>query len=306
MKRFDSIGRAAGRIAAPVLTVGIFDGVHRGHQAIIERLNALAAARGGSSTLLSFSPHPRAVLQQDSALKLITTADEKATLLEHYGLENLIVHPFTPAFARMESTVFVRDFLVRALGVKVLVIGYDHHFGRDRAGGLAELEALSASQGFVVEELPAQSLDGVSVSSTVVRQALTRGDVVRANRFLGYDYFLGGTVVRGDGLGKELGFPTANLRIPVDKLMPAVGTYAVRVVHGEKTYGGMANIGYRPTVDGRDLRTEVHLFDFAALIYGQSLQVHFISRLRDELRFESRAQLVKQLELDRKRALALL
>lgn len=288
------------------MTVGVFDGVHRGHQAVLARLKALAERCGGTSTLLSFSPHPRAVLQRDCDLKLLTTLEEKAVLLERYGLENLIVHPFTPAFSRVESLAFVRDFLVGALEVKVLVIGHDHHFGRNRAGNLAELRALSASEGFTVEQLDALSSEGSPVSSTLIREALRGGALERANRFLGYDYTLSGVVARGDGLGAQLGFPTANLRVCAEKLIPALGAYAVRVSQGGAVYGGMANIGYRPTVAGRDLRIEVHLFDFDASLYGQMLRVHFVARLRDELQFDSLDRLVAQLERDRRRARGLL
>lgn len=306
LKRFHSIYEASGHIDNPILTVGTFDGVHRGHQAIVKELNSLAGERGGSSALLTFSPHPRRVLQPDSELKCITTTAEKLVLFERYGLQNAIVHPFTPAFSRIESESFVRDFLVDRLGVRVLVVGYDHRFGRDRAGDWGDLLRLSESYGFGVAELDAQKIAGISVSSTAIRHALAAGDLATANRFLGYDYFFTGVVVRGDGLGEELGFPTANIRISEEKLMPAVGVYATRVAYRQKIYGGMASIGYRPTVAGRDLRIEVHLFDFNASLYGESLRVSFVARMRDEIQFKTLGELVQQLKRDRERALRLI
>ncbi len=306
LKRFHSIYEASGRIENPVLTVGTFDGVHRGHRAIVEKLNVLADERGGSSALLTFSPHPKRVLQSDAKLKLITTTDEKLALLDRYGLQNAIVHPFTTAFSRIESTSFVRDFLVAQLGVRVLVVGHDHRFGRDRAGSWGDLTRSAARYGFGVEEVEAQKVAGVPVSSTAIREALAAGDLATANRLLGRDYAFDGVVVRGDGLGEKLGFPTANIRVPEEKLIPAIGIYATRIAYRQKTYGGMASIGYRPTLAGRDLRIEVHLFDFNASLYGESIRVSFVARMRDEIRFETLAALVQQLKRDREQALQLI
>jgi riboflavin kinase/FMN adenylyltransferase len=301
IKQFKQVNNA-------IVTAGTFDGVHLGHRKIIQRLKELANEQEGETVLLTFFPHPRMVLfPDDHDLKLLSTLDEKVNLLRSTGIDHLIIHPFTPEFSRLSSTEYVRDILVDQLKVKKLVIGYDHHFGRNREGSFEHLQELQQLYSFDVEEIPAQDVDSIHISSTKIRTALTEGDVETANNYLGYPYFLTGTVTKGQQLGSKIGFPTANIFVEEKyKLIPANGVYAVKVKVNEEHYSGMLNIGNRPTVKGKNCSIEVHIFDFDENIYDQPIQVGLIKRIREEKEFETIELLREQLVIDRNRSLNIL
>ncbi|KAA3652906.1 MAG: bifunctional riboflavin kinase/FAD synthetase [Bacteroidetes bacterium] len=287
-----------------VVTTGTFDGVHIGHRKILNRLIEVAQKNDAETVLLTFFPHPRMVLNPDSDLQLLNTIDEKVKLLEKAGIEHLIIHPFTKKFSRISSLEFVRDILVNQLGTKKLVIGYDHHFGRNREGSFEHLMEFGPLYGFEVEEIPAQEIEDVNVSSTKIRNALLSGDIQTAMHYLGQPYSLTGTVVKGQQLGRELGFPTANLKIDKHyKLIPAHGVYAVYVKFSGQKYHGMMNIGFRPSIsDQKDqLTIEVNIFDFNDMIYGQTIQVELMQRIRDEKKFETRELLTQAIRNDQQR-----
>lgn len=289
-------------IKNPVLTIGTFDGVHLGHEQIIKRLNEEAERIGGESVLFTFYPHPRMVLYPEShGLKLIQTQAEKIEKLERMGLQNVIVHPFTLEFSRLTATEFVRDFLVNQLKVKVLVIGYDHQFGKNREGSIDFLRDVCDIYGFEVIEIPAREIDEVNISSTKVRNAIQSGDIDQANAFLGEPFELNGKVVSGDQIGRKIGYPTANLHVESEiKLMPGTGVYAAEVSVDEGGFlPAMMNIGVRPTIsDSFENRLEVHIFDFNEDIYGKYIAVRLLSRIRDEKRFENEQDLTDQLRKD--------
>lgn len=291
-----------------VVTIGTFDGVHIGHQKIIARLKEVATQHGGETVLITLYPHPRMVLfPDDNDLQLLSTQDEKTDLLHKYGIDHLVVIPFSKEFARLTSLEFVRDILVDKIGVKSLVIGYDHHFGRNREGSIEQLRELAPQFHFEVEEIPAQDIDHVNVSSTKIREALLNGEVETAKQYLGHAYSLQGTVVEGNKLGRTIGYPTANIEIgDKHKLIPADGVYAVHVLVGNERFGGMLNIGYRPTVDGKKRTTEVNIFDFERDLYGQQLKIEFEARLRNEQKFNGLDALKEQLAQDKINALAAL
>jgi riboflavin kinase / FMN adenylyltransferase len=290
-------------IISPVLTIGTFDGVHIGHQKIIEQLNQEAEKIGGESVLFTFYPHPRMVLFPDShGLKLIQTQSEKVDKLRRMGLKNVIVVPFTKDFSRLTAIEFVRDYLVNQINVKKLVIGYDHQFGKNREGTLDFLKEVSETYGFEVIEIPAQEIDDVNVSSTKIRNALTSGDLETANAFLGEAFSITGEVVHGASIGKTIGFPTANLAVNSElKLIPANGVYAVLVELSDRVLPGMMNIGIRPTVtNSTEQHLEVHIFDFQEDLYGQSITVQLLRCIREEKRFDNLEELKNQLQQDEK------
>ncbi len=292
-----------------VVTTGTFDGVHVGHQKILDRVCQLAKKTGGESVMITFFPHPRMVLQPDSDLRLINTIEEKIDLIEKAGIEHLIIHPFTKAFSRTSSLEFVRDLLVNTIGTKKLVIGYDHHFGRNREGSFEHLKEFGPLYGFDVEEITAQEVDDVNVSSTKIRKAILEGDIPTANQYLGHHFSLNGKVVGGDQLGRQLGFPTANIKVKESyKLLPKNGVYAVKASIKGHIYSGMMNIGVRPTLDhsSEELKIEVHLFDFNEQIYGSDMTIFLYNRLRDEVRFESIELLMDAMHRDMSRAKAVL
>ena len=290
-----------------VVTTGTFDGVHVGHRRIIQQLHDIAETIDGETVLLTFWPHPRMVLFDDQDLRLINTQREKETLLAEAGVDHLIVHHFTKQFSRLTAMEYVRDVLVNRIGTKKLVIGYDHHFGRNREGSFDDLVEFGHTYHFDVEEIPAQVLDNVSVSSTKVRNALLEGDVSTANEYLGATFELTGKVVRGATLGRTLDFPTANIEVPEKyKLIPADGVYAVEVRVGNEWYKGMSNIGKRPTVSGQDRQIEAHIFEFDKSIYDQLITLRFHKRLRDEQKFGSLEELKAQLHRDEESALKVL
>ncbi len=286
-----------------VITIGTFDGVHVGHKLILERLINDAKINNRVSAVLTFFPHPRMVLQKDSDLKLLNTIEEKKKILEDLGLDYLIIQPFTKTFSRLSATAFVRDLLVNALHAKKVIIGYDHRFGRNRNANITDLIAFGNALDFEVDEIPAQEIEAVAVSSTKIRNALLEGDVATANTYLGYSYMLNGEIIRGKGLGKELGFPTANLHIEeAYKLIPKNGVYVVQSSLKNKIVYGMMNIGTNPTVDGQHQSIEVHFFDFNEDLYHQQIQVNILHWIREEHKFNSLEELKEQLKKDKKTA----
>jgi len=281
------------------VTIGTFDGVHFGHQRILEKLVSDAKNAGKKSILLTFFPHPRMVLQKDSSLELINTIEERKNLLAKTGLDYLIIHPFSKEFSRLTALAFVRDILVNQFNVSKLCIGYDHHFGKNREGNITQLQEYSKLYDFDIEEIPAQDIDDVSVSSTKIRKALAEGNIKTANTYLGYPFMLNGNVVNGKQLGGKIGFPTANIDVEeAYKLIPKTGVYVIRSTIKDEIIYGMMNIGKRPTVDGKHQTIEVHFFDFNQDLYEQSLTVELLYFLRDEHKFDSVEHLISQLQKD--------
>ena len=288
------------KIENAVVTTGTFDGVHIGHLKIINRLKEIAQAVNGETVLLTFFPHPRMVLFSDNDLKLISTKNEKIALLEQAGIDHLIIHPFSREFSRLSSVEFVRDVLVNKIGTSRLVIGYNHHFGRNREGRFEHLKEYGPMYGFQVEEICAQDVDKVSVSSTKIRKALEEGHITAAREYLTHDFSLTGIVIKGNHLGHSIGFPTANIKVlDSHKLVPANGVYAVRALIHDQEYKGMLNIGVRPTVDGTEKTIEVHIIGFDEEVYGEELTVLFDDWIRDEQKFDSLDELKAQLQKDK-------
>ncbi len=285
------------------VTIGTFDGVHFGHQKIIEKLVSEAKKANKKSVVLTFFPHPRMVLQKDASIELLNTIDEKAALLKKTGLDYLIIHPFSKDFSRTTALEFVRGILVNQLNISKLIIGYDHHFGKNREGNITQLTEYSHLYNFTVEEIPAQDIDSVSVSSTKIRRALASGNLKTANNYLGYNFMLNGTVVNGKKLGGKIGFPTANIDVKeAYKLIPKTGVYVVKSVIEKKIIFGMMNIGNRPTVDGNHQTIEVHFFDFNQDLYNKNLTIELLYFLRDEEKFDSVQLLIHQLKKDEETA----
>lgn len=291
-----------------IVTSGTFDGVHFGHQKILKKIVKTAKELNGKSVVLTFWPHPRFVLfPEEKTLKLLTTFEEKAKLLEEVGIDYLIKVEFTKEFSQLSSETFIQNMLVEKLKTKKLIIGYDHRFGKNRTGSFEYLKENSHLFGFEVEEIPRQDIDDVGVSSTKIRQALFHGEVDLAAEYLGRKYSIVGTVVEGKKIGTELGFPTANVKVSEDyKLIPKDGAYAVRVKVDEKWLQGMLNVGIRPTVGGLHRVIETHLFDFEQQIYGQKVTIEFVKHLRDEKKFDSLEDLKGQLQKDKLSSLTLL
>ncbi|MEO6904124.1 MAG: bifunctional riboflavin kinase/FAD synthetase [Bacteroidia bacterium] len=289
----------------PIVTTGTFDGVHLGHQKIIHRLKNLAKIENGETVLLTFYPHPRMILfPDDNELKLLNTLSEKTELLEKYGIDHLIIHPFTKEFSRLTSIEFVRNILVNSIHTKRLVIGYNHHFGRNREGSFEHLKEYGPLYGFEVEEIPAKDIDHIEISSTKIRKALLHGDVKTANAYLGHTYSITGNVIKGKQIGRTIGYPTANIEVnDVYKLIPDDGIYAVKVIHQNSSYRGMLSIGNNPTVEGKGRSIEVNIFEFDKSIYEESVTIQFIARLRNEEKFDSLKALKNQLLKDKENAL---
>ena len=287
-----------------VMTIGTFDGVHIGHRKILDKIINHANSTELKSAVLTFFPHPRMVLQKDADIKLLNTLEEKIEILDGLGLDILVIHPFTTNFSRLTATEFVRDILVNTMNIKKVIIGYDHRFGRNRTANITDLIAFGNALDFTVDEIPAQEIEDVSVSSTKIRKALDDGDVETANSYLGYAYMLTGTVIKGKGIGKQLGYPTANLFIEETyKLIPKNGAYTVKSGLNGNTVYGMMNIGFNPTVNGTEKSIEIHFFDFDADLYDKKIQVAILGRLRDEHKFESVENLKAQLEKDKEHSL---
>jgi riboflavin kinase / FMN adenylyltransferase len=284
----------------PVVTIGTFDGVHFGHKKILNRLKEIALKCGGETVVITFYPHPRMVLfPDDNDIKLLSSQEEKIKLLDEYGIDNLIIIPFSKEFSRLTSLDFVRSILVNKIGTKKLVIGYDHHFGKNREGSFEHLLEFGPVYGFDVEEIPAQDIDEVAVSSSKIRNSLLEGNVELANTFLERKYSLKGKVVKGDEIGRTLGYPTANISVDfAHKLIPAFGIYLVEVFYENKKYFGALNIGVRPTFKNKTPQTEVYMFNFDEQIYGKEIEIRFVRKMRDEQQFSSLDELKKQIELD--------
>ncbi len=282
-----------------VVTIGTFDGVHIGHQKIIERLVNTARAGSLESAILTFFPHPRMVLQKDADIKLINTIEERKEILEKSGIDHLIIHPFTQQFSRLSAREFVRDILVNKLKARKVIIGYDHRFGRNRTADINDLREFGREYNFEVEEISKQDVEDVAVSSTKIRKALLEGKVEKANQYLSYPFALAGTVVKGKGLGKEFSYPTANLHIHENyKLIPKNGVYVVRSVIDGKVVFGMMNIGTNPTVGGTEKTVETYFFDLDKDLYGEYLSIELLTRIRDEKKFDTIEALKRAMKQD--------
>lgn len=309
MKIFHSINdfhtAASEPIKKTILTLGTFDGVHFGHKKILEKLTQNTENGKYESLVLTFFPHPRMVLQEHSDIKLLNTIEEKITLLEQIGIQNLVIHPFDESFSKLTAEEFVKNILVDRFHIHKIIIGHDHRFGRNRTANIDDLIAFGKQYNFEVEEISAQEIKEVSVSSTKIRNALNEGNVALANEYLGYDYTITGTVTKGKQLGRTIGFPTANLKLDEDfKLIPQNGVYIAKSIINQKTVLGMMNIGFNPTVGGQQQTIEIHFFDFNQDLYGQKITVSILHKIRNEQKFESVALLKKQLETDKNTALA--
>lgn len=283
-----------------VITIGTFDGVHIGHKKIINQLTSISSKNNLISILLSFFPHPKMVLQNDNELKLINTIQEKESLLNSLNLDYLIIKKFTKEFSRLSALEFVRDILVNKLNAKHIIIGYDHHFGRNRTANIEQLKEFGELYDFKVTEILAQDIDDIAISSTKIRKALINGEIRLANKFLGYNFFFSGDVVHGNNIGKTISFPTANIKIDTPyKLVPKNGVYIVKTIIDNQITFGMMNIGYNPTFNGKQKSIEIHFINFNKNIYHKNLTIEMISRIRNEIKFNTVEDLKKQLEQDK-------
>ena len=299
MRIFNSINDFASS-KKTIVTLGTFDGVHIGHSAILDKICKAAQQENLESVILTFFPHPRLIVSNNYDIKLLNTIEEKSVLLEKKGIQNFIIHPFDKTFSELSPREFVTQVLVEKLNIQKIIIGHDHKFGKDRAADFNDLINFGKEFGFEVEEISAQQINEVSVSSTKIRNSLLEGNVSLANDYLGYPYVLTGNVVKGNQLGRTIGFPTANVEIPEEyKLIPKNGVYVVTVTIENKIVFGMMNIGVRPTLGENKLSIEVHLLNFDKDIYNQKIQVNILKRLRDEQKFESFEALKEQLEVDK-------
>ncbi|WP_316772738.1 bifunctional riboflavin kinase/FAD synthetase [Pedobacter frigiditerrae] len=302
-----------------VVTIGTFDGVHYGHQKIIKRLCELAKSTGGESVILTFFPHPRMIIDPENQdLKMINTIKEKAEILANLGVDHLIITPFTRDFSNLDATDYIKNILIDTIGTKQIIVGYDHRFGKDRKGGMNELQQFSKVYGYEIEEIPEQDINDVAVSSTKIRKALLDGDVSLAAKYLGYHFSISGPVIKGDKIGRTIGFPTANIFVEETyKIIPSDGIYAVTVEMSSEigdeslelelktpnsqlqTYTGMAYIGQRPTINGMTRNIEVNIFDFNREIYGQTIKMNFLKFLRHDVKFTGLEALTEQLHQDK-------
>lgn len=307
------------KLTHAVVTIGTYDGVHYGHQKIIKRLCELAKSSGGESVILTFFPHPRMIIDPENQdLKMINTIKEKAEILSTLGVDHLIITPFTRDFSNLEPAEYIKNILIDTIGTKQLIVGYDHRFGKDRKGGMDDLIHFSKIYNYQIEEIPEQDINDVAVSSTKIRAALLAGDVTLAAKYLGYHFSINGPVIKGDKIGRTIGFPTANIFVEETyKLIPGDGIYAVTVemgkMHGAErmehgsampyapssTYKGMAYIGQRPTINGMTRNIEVNIFDFNQEIYGQTIKMNFLKFLRHDVKFTGLEALTKQLHQDK-------
>lgn len=288
-----------------IVTIGTFDGVHIGHQKIIEKLIKGAKNSEYESLILTFFPHPRMVLQGNSSIKLLNTIDEKSSLLEKTGLNHLVIHPFDKEFSNLSAQEFVKTILVDSFNIHKIIIGYDHQFGKNRAANIDDLILFGKKYGFEVEQISVQEIDSVSVSSTKIRDAIANGTMAVANEFLGYNYLLTGKIIQGKQLGRTIGFPTANLKIEENyKLIPKNGVYIVKSQLNKKTVFGIMNIGVNPTVNGENLSIEVHFLDFEADLYDIEIAVSVIDKIRDEQKFTSIELLKAQIQKDKNYAIS--
>ena len=282
-----------------ILTIGTFDGVHLGHQKIITSLVTKAKQKSLQANILTFFPHPRMVLQKESNLKLIDTLEEKQNLLSELGIDNLIIQPFSKEFSKLTAIEFTRDVLVSELGMSALMIGYDHRFGKNREASVEDLITYGQSYNFEVTVIPAQDISSITVSSTKIRDAIKISNFKKVNQFLGRPYELNGKVIKGNGVGRTIKYPTANIEIKeIYKLIPPKGVYLVKIYLGKNEFSGMMNIGNRPTINGLNQTIEVYIFDFDKDIYGKNLKVCFLKKIRKEKKFDSLPSLKSQLKKD--------
>lgn len=289
------------RLDHAVVTIGTYDGVHFGHRKIISRLCDLAKSNGGESVILTFFPHPRLIIDPENQdLKMINTIEEKAEMLEKLGVDHLIITPFTRDFSNLSPDEYIREILVDTIGLKNLIVGYDHRFGKNRSGGMKELLESASKLGFEVEQIDEQDINDVAVSSTKIRESLLNGNVALAATYLGYPFSLYGPVIKGDKIGRTIGFPTANIFIEQGyKLIPSDGIYAVTISMENQNYRGMAYIGQRPTINGMTRNIEVNIFDFDREIYGQYIKMNFMEFLRHDVKFTGLEALKIQLQKDK-------
>ncbi|HNP32172.1 MAG TPA: bifunctional riboflavin kinase/FAD synthetase [Flavobacterium sp.] len=304
MKIFNSI-KSFSAVKPTIVTIGTFDGVHVGHQKILEQITKEAHDLNCESLVLTFFPHPRMVLQEGTEMKQLNTLDEKINLLDSLGIDNLVVHPFDKEFSRLTAEEFVKEVLVDVFKIRKIIIGYDHRFGRNRTANIDDLIAFGETYGFEVEQISVKEIDEVSISSTKIRNALLEGNIELAAAYLGYNYSLTGIVSKGKQLGRTIGFPTANIKVEESyKLIPLNGVYIAKSIIEDKTIYGMMNIGTRPTVDGTTQTIEIHFFDFNKDIYNQKITISFLKRIRSEEKFKSVEALKVQLAKDKETALS--
>ncbi|WP_026712220.1 bifunctional riboflavin kinase/FAD synthetase [Flavobacterium filum] len=303
MKTFQSISQFSGQ-KPTVVTIGTFDGVHIGHRKIISRLIQASENTDFESLVLTFFPHPRMILQDNQELKLLNTIEERTQLLSDCGLQNLVIHPFDHAFSRLTAEEFVQTIIVEQFNCKKMIIGYDHRFGRNRTATIDDLIVYGEKFHFDVEQITAEEIHDVTISSTKIRKALEEGNITLANSYLGYNYLLTGKIKKGKGIGRTINFPTANLVVEESyKLIPKQGVYVIQSIWKDKLVKGIMNIGFNPTVNGEKLSIEVHFFDFDEILYDKKIQIQVIHRLRDEIKFESLEKLKMQIQLDKEKAL---
>lgn len=287
----------------PVATLGVFDGVHPGHKFLLGKLKEKAKEQGGESVVITLWPHPRYVLEKNHLeLRYLSTIDEKTILIENEGIDHLVIIPFSMEFSQMESCEFIREFMIGKMKIKHLLVGYDHKFGKDRVGDIEILQKCSPDDDFSISRVEAYDFENTRISSSIIRELLLEGELDKANHYLNYNYFLLGTVVEGDKIGREIGFPTANIKLQdKNKLLPKIGVYAVYLSFEGNIYPGMLNIGFRPTVDSGNHQKsiEVHLFDFKKNIYRKRVALAFHKRMRDEQKFDTLEELKEQLEKDK-------
>tara|TARA_Y100001960_G_scaffold46107_1_gene46411 strand:+ start:164 stop:1090 length:927 start_codon:yes stop_codon:yes gene_type:complete len=306
MRIFDNLKSYSSKKES-ILTIGTFDGVHIGHNKILKRLIQDSKKNNLSSLVMTFFPHPRMILNKSHEIKMIDTIDEKINLLEKTGLDNLIIHPFDNNFSKIRAKEFVEEILVKKLKIKEIIIGYDHKFGKDREASVEDLKKFGKDYMFTVKEIPAQEIDSIAISSTKIRNAILNGEIEKCNKFLGRNFILTGKVVYGDGLGKKIDFPTANIEIKETyKIIPKNGVYLVKTKINSNTYFGMMNIGIRPTVGGTNKSLEIHFFNFKDNIYGKNVSIEIIKKIRDEEKFSSIDQLKIQLKKDEQFCLKLI
>lgn len=305
MKVFNSILKFTSN-KPTIVTIGTFDGVHVGHKKILEKITQNTNNSDCESLVLTFFPHPRTVLQTGTEMKQLNTIDEKSNLIEKAGIDNLVIHPFDKEFSQLTAEEFVKQVLVDTFNIQKIVIGYDHRFGKNRTADINDLIAFGSQYNFEVEQISAEELNEVAVSSTKIRSALTEGNIKLANSFLGYNYTITGKVVQGKQLGRTIGFPTANIYVEEDyKLIPNSGVYVVECKIDNQFYFGMMNIGTNPTIENTDLnqKIEVNIFNFDTEIYDKSITVSFLKRIRSEQKFDSLESLKAQIAMDKMESL---
>jgi riboflavin kinase/FMN adenylyltransferase len=287
-----------------IVTIGTFDGVHVGHEKILEKISQNALSENCESIVLTFFPHPRTVLQAGTEMKQLNTIGEKTTLIKNASIDNLVIHPFDKAFSQLTAEDFVKQVLVDKFNIHKIIIGHDHRFGKNRTANIDDLISFGEKYGFEVEQISAEEIQEVAISSTKIRNALLEGNIKLANQYLGYTYTISGIVIKGNQLGRTIGFPTANIEIKEEyKLIPSNGVYIVKTLVEKQIVFGMMNIGTKPTVGGTSQSIEVYLFDFNDDIYSKIIEVSFLEKIRDEQKFESIELLKKQLSEDKLKSL---